>query len=56
MEDNRTAFYRQIHGGVLIYDSRARNPCENEACTKVPKVVLTPEIKKDIDKCDPFGK
>jgi hypothetical protein len=55
MEDNRSALYRYYKGGILVYDSRARSPNETDPVQRLSKNSVSPELAKEIERCDPFG-
>jgi hypothetical protein len=43
MQESRSLFYRELEGGLLVYDSHSRTPDEPEAISRPPRVSLTAE-------------
>jgi hypothetical protein len=56
MEENRSALYRKYQGGVLVYDSHSRIPFQEPENLPFHKNSVSPEVAKEIEKCDPYGK
>ena len=55
MEDPRNVLYRQFEGGILVYDIKARHPCQTVSSFKLVKNSISPTIAKNIEKSDQYG-